>query len=154
MPIVVRLAGIDVVREHGQKLLEAHWQEIALNKRVMRLDPDWHRYYALEEQGSLLTLIACPPEDEEHLVGYSVNFLQPHLHYRDLFTCANDVLFVTKEQRRTGLGPRLILATETAAIDHGAKFIMWHAKQSTALDALLPKMGYGVQDIVYSKELS
>jgi hypothetical protein len=31
--------------------------------------------------------------------------------------------------------------------------IVWHAKQGTALEAILPRIGYGVQDILFSKEL-
>ena len=67
--------------------------------------------------------------------------------------CHNDVLFVAKEYRRGRLGLGLIRATEREAKKRGAQMVSWHAKQGTALEALMPRLGYGVQDIIYSREV-
>jgi len=156
--ITIRPASVDVVRAHGQRLLEDHWEEVALNKSVMRLDPEWKRYYAMEEQGMLFSLgawMAAPhPEVPDELVGYAVTFALTHIHYAGLFYLQNDVLFVAKRARHTGVGPKMIVATEGEARARGAKLVMWHAKPGTALDALMPRMGYQIQDVVYSKEIS
>ena len=31
--------------------------------------------------------------------------------------------------------------------------LIWHAKKDSTLDALMPKLGYRIQDVLYSKEL-
>lgn len=131
-------------------LFAAHYDEIARNKRVMRLSPDWLRYKALEQSGSLLLLAAWAGDC---IIGYSASFVVTHLHYSELLYCHNDVLFVAKEYRRGRLGLGLIRATEREAKKRGAQMVSWHAKQGTALEALMPRLGYGVQDIIYSREV-
>lgn len=152
----IRQMGVDELRAspEADALFREHWHEIALNKALMKLAPNWRRYYELEERGALLMLGAfAEVGDSEELVGYSVNIVIEHLHYAELVCCMNDVLFVTREHRHGRLGLRLIQATELMAQRRGAKLMLWHCKQGTTLDALMPRLGYGVQDIVYSKAL-
>lgn len=131
-------------------LLEAHYQELAKNKRLMVLNPDVERYKALEENNLLFTLLAYL---DDEIVGYSVNFIMNNLHYRDLVYAQNDLLFLDAAHRQGGLGLRLIRETEKVAKEKGAQMIIWHAKEKTALELLMPRLGYGIQDIMFSKEL-
>lgn len=151
--IDIRQVGVDEIRCHPgvQALFEQHYKEVALHKDVMQLDPRWNNYYALEEQGVLLVLGAFA---DQVLVGYSVSFFAEHLHHQQLLVCHNDLLFVEPSHRRGRLGLRLIHATEEAARQRGSRLILWQAKPSTALDTLLLRRGYGVQDIIYSKALT
>lgn len=148
----IREATVDDVLANPRTLalFEAHWDEVALNKQVMVLKPDTERYRAMESNGMLLILAAYAGEE---LVGYSVNFLVRHLHYADLNTASNDLLFVTKEHRAGRVGLQLIRATEAAAKERGAAIMLWHAKENTSLAALMPRLGYGVQDIIFSREI-
>jgi len=158
--IEIRELRVDDVRRSSEValLFEEHWDEVALNKRVMQLDPHWKRYYALEEQGMLLILgmfaVQTHPSVET-LIGYSVNLVIEHMHYAGLRYCQNDLLFVDKNWRRGRRGLQLILATEAKARERGARMMTWHAKDrpELVLKDVLPRMGYGVQDIIYSKEL-
>lgn len=129
-------------------LFEAHWQEIAREKDLMVLDPDWPRYEALERNGVLLALGAY---EDEKLVGYSVGLITPHLHYRALTFYQNDVLFVSPAARHSRLGVRLIEETEAAAQARGAEWFAWHAKKGSTLDRLLDRRGYAVHDIIYGR---
>ena len=131
-------------------LFAEHWDEIALNKRVMVLKPDIERYLTLEAAGMLFALAAY---HDDELVGYSVNFLINHMHYADLRVAQNDLLFVAKSHRKSRMGLQLIRTTEQHARDRGAQLMLWHAKAGTTLDALLPRLGYGIQDVIHSKEL-
>jgi hypothetical protein len=131
-------------------LLREHWQELTLFKDVAVLKPDVAKYEALENAGKLKSLGLFK---EDVLVGYSVNILGTHPHYADLVCLVNDVLFVTKELRQGRRGLALIRATEQLAVACGAQVMTWHAKEGTTLDALMPKLGYAVQDISYSKEV-
>lgn len=130
-------------------LFRAHYDEIAKHKHVMRLSPDWLRYKALEQMDGLLLLAAF---QDGALVGYAVSFLVTHMHYSEMLYAQNDVLFVAPDHRASRIGIRLLRETERVAVSRGARMVMWHAKEGTALAEILPRMGYGVQDIVFSKE--
>lgn len=141
--------GIEEILE-DKALLNENWEAVAKNKNIMLLSPDRDKYLQLSKNNQLICIAA---KIDGVLVGYSVNILQHHLHYSDLFYCNNDVIFLCEDLRNTPLGLRLIRQTERVAKAKGAKLMLWHAKENTSLDKLLPKMGCKVQDIIYSKEL-
>jgi len=132
-------------------LLEAHWHEIARNKEVMVLKPDRARYAEAEANGNLICLAALDPDGE--IVGYSVSFIGPHIHYADLIVANNDVLFLREDLRSSRIGLKLLKETERVATARGARLMLWHAKENTALAKIMPRQGYGVQDIIFSKTL-
>lgn len=132
-------------------LLQAHREELSTNKALMQLAPIAKQYRAAEEAGSLFCLTVR--DEAGALKGYSANFIGPHLHYSGLRYVHNDVLFLEASVRRGRNGYKLILATEQAARERGAKMIIWHAKMDTALNRMLPGLGYRIQDVMYSKEL-
>tara|TARA_R110000803_G_scaffold154638_5_gene219438 strand:+ start:812 stop:1261 length:450 start_codon:yes stop_codon:yes gene_type:complete len=148
--IDIRLSDVAEMLEHSEQLFQEHYDEIALNKTLMVLKPDTEKYYSMEERNGLLVLSAW---EGEELIGYSVNFLINHLHYADLNLCSNDLLFVKKEYRSSKTGLKLMRETEKRAKELGATLMLWHAKPDTALNALMPRLGYKVQDIIYSKEI-
>jgi predicted GNAT superfamily acetyltransferase len=136
--------------ERVMPLLRAHWDEVAKNKELMQLKPRVDVYRAMENDGALIALGAFSGPD---LVGYSVTMVSAHLHYADLIYAHNDVIFVAEQHRAGRLGLKLIRETERQAKERGARLMLWHAKPDTAFNTLLPRLGYGVQDIVHSREL-
>lgn len=131
-------------------LLHEHWDELAKNKRIMVLKPDIERYRQIEAAGMMLALFAY---DGDQIVGYVASFITKHLHYSDLTMAMNDVLFVTKSHRSGRTGLQLIRETERLAKERGAQLMIWHAKKDTQLESILPRIGYGVQEIMLSREL-
>jgi GNAT superfamily N-acetyltransferase len=131
-------------------LLEEHRQELATNPEKMRLDPDVATYAHLEELNRLMSLGVFT--DDGEMVGYSINIVARNLHY-DLVMCQNDILYLQKDHRVGATGLKLIRATEDHAKELGCDFMLWHAKPNTSLDKILPRVGYRVQDVMYSKEL-
>ena len=131
-------------------LLKEHWEEVAKNKEVMILSPDRDKYKALEDSGSLKTLIAY---SNGVPVGYSVNIVGPHLHYSSLIVGYNDLLFILPEFRNSPLGLKLIRQTEKFMKTLGVSLLLWHAKEGTSLDKILPALRYKTQEIIYSKQL-
>jgi GNAT superfamily N-acetyltransferase len=131
-------------------LLEAHYQELATDKERMKLDMHVDGYAQLFRTGGLFCLGVY---DHGELVGYSVNFLSPAMHYRQLMVAQNDLLLISKPYRIGRIGLKLMDATEAEAKARGAGMMLWHAKEGTNLDKLLRRKGYRVQDIVYSKGL-
>lgn len=61
-------------------LFQRHWEELALNRDTILLDPDWDRMFMLEAQGMLHVTTARLSEGA--LVGYIFNIIGKHLHYR------------------------------------------------------------------------
>jgi len=146
---IVQTTVADKIESVGA-LLHEHWAELATNPALMVLKPDAAKYAFMEHAGVLVSLCAY---DGDQMIGYSVNTLSAHLHYADLTVLHNDVLFVSKEYRSGRTGIRLIQATEAAAKEKGAHMMVWHAKPQTALEAILPRVGYRVQDVMFSKAM-
>ena len=148
--IDIKLATVDEMLAEASILFEEHFEEIARNKQVMKLKPDELTYRKMEDAGQIFILSA---RQSDVLIGYSVNFVTNHLHYADLRIAQNDLLFISKEHRGGRIGLKLIRETERHATSLGGKLMLWHCKENTTLSALLPRINYGVQDIIYSKEL-
>ena len=146
----IRLCTYDEFCVIADPLFEEHYEEIARNKQVMKLKPNYQLYEALNSTGWLFIYVAMR---DDVCIGYSMNIMMHHLHYADLRIAQNDILFVKKEFRGGRLGLRLLKVTEDHARSEGCKLMLWHAKENTALAELLPKLKYGVQEIMYSKEI-
>lgn len=134
--------------ERAWPLLEAHRQELTTDPEIMTLQPDVARYKALEDAGAMLSLGLFNGED---LVGYSINAMFKHAHHGYLFVCQNELLFVLQAHRRGMAGVRLIAQTEEAARSKGVDVMVWAAKPQTTLNAILPRLGYRTQEIMYSR---
>ena len=148
--INIKLATVDEMLAEASILFEEHYEEIARNKQVMKLKPNWPLYDTMNATGWLFIYLAM---QGDVCIGYSMNLMMHHLHYADLRVCQNDVLFIKKEFRGGRIGLRLMKVTEDYAKSLGCKVMLWHAKEDTTLAALLPRLKYGVQDIIFSKEL-
>jgi len=146
----IELATLADWKAKAEPLFQEHYEEIARNKEVMKLNVNWPLYEALAETDSLFVYLAM---QDNVCIGYSLNIVTNHLHYADLNYVQNDVLFVKKELRGSRIGLRLMKVTEDHARSLGCKLMSWHAKEDTTLAKLLPRLKYGVQDIVFSKEL-
>lgn len=148
--ISIRPSTLDELLANAGEIFVDHWDEIALNKQVMVLKPHVERYQALEDLGMLLLLAAY---DGDQLVGYSMNFVMPHLHYADLSVCSNDLLYLKPTHRKGRAGLLLLAQTREHAKARGARLMLWHAKPDTALVNILPRQGCRVQDVIFSEEL-
>ena len=146
----IRLCTLDEFKVKADPLFQEHYEEIALRKDLMELKPNWPMYEAIDQSGLLFIHLAM---QGDVCIGYSMNLVTNHLHYANLKYSQNDVLFIKKEFRGGRIGLRLMKVTEGHARSLGCKVMLWHAKEHTTLAALLPRMKYGVQDIVFSKEL-
>lgn len=136
--------------DEAYPLFIEHAKELATYQDIMKLKPKTERYALLEDTENLISIYAY---NDEELIGYSINFVQDHVHYSDLIFVQNDVLFVKKEYRGMDVGSLLLEATEKEAYAEGADIVLLHAKEDTKLTTILPTKGYRIQDIIYSKVL-
>lgn len=140
----------DMARKWGGLIIK-HREEVVTHKHLMKLKPDYEKYFLYERENKLLCLGAFIGE---RLVGYSVTFTNlPHMHYMDLICSVNDVIYLDEKYRKSTLGLSLIRETERLSKLFGCKMISWHAKEATSLLQLLPNMGYDIQEVILNKEL-
>lgn len=146
-------AVADIIETELWPLLVEHREALTTNKALMKLAPDVDRYRAIEEAGQGVSVVA---RDGDRVVGYSVNFVAPHLHYCEVVVGVNDVLW-TSPDYRARIGAQLMDETKAACRRRGARLLCWHAKPDTTLDRLMRiavrRQRARVQDTIYTEEL-
>ena len=148
--IEIRVEKYADVIDAIKPLLELHYQEIASFKEDVPLDPDFEKYRQMEELGRLLIIAA---RAEGALVGYSIFFLIPHMHYKSTLCAMNDIVFLRHDLRHGGAGIRLFKESERIVREHGAKFLSWHIKPINDFSRVLERLGYAHHEIIMAKIL-
>jgi GNAT superfamily N-acetyltransferase len=97
------------VKDEAAHLLEKHWEEIALNKEKIKLNPDWNAYDAMYKSGQLGIYTA---RKNGKLIGYFVVVATPSLHYKDHLFAVNDIIYLDPEHRKGFVGIKLIKFAE------------------------------------------
>lgn len=129
-------------------LLEKHWEEIAVNKERIKLNPDYEKYFQLEELGILHIVTA---RMEGVLIGYFISMITPHIHYKDHAFAMNDILFISPEHRRGRVGIRLFQKAEGFLRGLGVSVIMIGTKTHMPFDPLCKMLGYSNTERTYTK---
>ena len=136
------------VKEDILPLIEEHWEEIALNKDVIKLNPDWDAYSAYDYIGSLRVYTA---RDEGQLVGYFLVLVSKSLHYKD-HTFANNVITFLRKSAREGMtGVKLIKSAIKCLEAEGVSKILINTKTHQPFDVILERLGFDCIERIYSK---
>ncbi len=130
-------------------LLPLHWEELALNKDKVPLDPQYEIYLERDRRGEVL-FIALRNEGE--LVGYFVGFVAPGLHYKTCLTCIMDIFYVHPKHRgRSGIV--LFKAVEDECKRRGVDRVFVGSKCHKDASWLFEKLGYTEVERYFSKWL-
>ena len=89
----IRLCTLDEFKVVADHLFEEHYDEIARNKQVMKLKPNYDLYERLNATGWLFIYVAMQGDE---CIGYSINIMMHHLHYADLRIAQNDIFVCQK----------------------------------------------------------
>jgi GNAT superfamily N-acetyltransferase len=138
------------VEEECQELIRLHWEEIALNKAKIRLNPDWESYYEAEKQGKFKVFTA---RLSGTLVGYFAVFIGSNPHYKDHLFAANDVIYLHKDFRKGMTGVKLIKFAEACLKQDGVSVLSINTKTHQPFDPILSRLGFNLIERVYSKYL-
>lgn len=138
----------DVVNEVDE-LLKLHYEELAMNKDHIKLEPMWDEYASLERMNRFVLYTA---RNNGVLVGYAAFFVMPHMHYASTRLAVNDVLFLHPDYRKSTCGFKFIkyadeMLTESGLVDK----IIWHVKYSLDWSNVLHKLGYADEEKVVGK---
>lgn len=139
---------LDTCEKDCQELIRLHWEEIAVNKDKIKLNPDWDTYRTLENSDKLKIFTA---RVKEELVGYFVVITGSNLHYKDHVFAVNDILYLKKEYRKGRTGIKLIKFAEEYLRDDGVSVLNINTKVHKPFDVLMEHMGFGLIERVYSK---
>lgn len=134
----------------ARPLLEQHYAELSANPDIP-LVPDVERYEVMEHRGLLRCYVA---RVQGFLAGYGVFIVQPNAHYSTSLQAVQDIFYVAKDWRKSGLGRDLLFYCESALAEEGVQIVHHHVKRGhLALAFLLEKEGYKDIEVIYSKRL-
>lgn len=134
--------------EEFKPLFPLHWEELALNKDVVPLDPMYEIYIEREKRGELLFVtlreLGVP-------VGYFIGFIAPGLHYRTCLTCTMDIFFVHPDKRNGTGGLKLFRFVEKELKRRGVQ--RWFVGSKCHADAsrLFEALKFSKVEVYYSK---
>jgi hypothetical protein len=127
------------VKDEIKPLLEAHWEEIALHKGEIKLEPNWNAYAEMASNGVLRIYTA---RKSGKLVGYFVVFVMPSLHYRRFMFANNDILFLTKTERKGMTGVKLLKFAVEELTKENVKLININVKKKQDFGPILERLGF------------
>ena len=78
----IRLCTLDEFKVLAEPLFEEHYEEIARNKQVMKLKPNWPMYESVDKNGFLFIYLAM---QDDVCIGYSMNIIMHHFLSRTRF---------------------------------------------------------------------
>jgi len=128
-------------------LLPLHYEELALNKDKVPLDPEYEIYFRKELAGELLFTVV---RSEGKFVGYFIGFIAPHLHYRTCLTCTMDIFYVHPDYRNNGTGKELFSFVKAELKKRGVQRWFVGSKLHKDSSYLFLKFGFEKVEEYYS----
>jgi GNAT superfamily N-acetyltransferase len=125
--------------EEVKPMLPLHWEELALNKDRVPLDPQYDVYLDRNARGEVLVVTV---REDGVLVGYFVGFVAPGLHYRTCLTLTMDIFWVHPDHRGAGAGIALFKAVEAEARRRGIQRMFVGSKLHKDASWLFERLGY------------
>lgn len=138
------------VRREIEPLLMEHWNEIALNKDIIKLNPDWREYARLDEINALRIYTA---RKDGELMGYFVIMVSRSLHYKDHLFANNDIVFLTKPARKGLTGLKLVKFAMESLKAEGVTKLHINTKTHQPFDPIMERLGFEEIETVFSKVL-
>lgn len=142
---VERLADIKI---EVAPLLLRHWEEIALNRDTVPLDPNWDQYLFMDREGYLQITTA---REDGKIVGYAAYFIAANLHYRSLVVADSDIFWLAPEKRKGMVGVKLLKAAEEHLKAVGVNKIVNKVKLKHDVGAVFERLGYTPIERLYAK---
>lgn len=136
------------VEDDIRPLIQKHWEDIALNKDKIKLNPDWDAYHDLEQKGMLKAFTA---REGDKLVGYFVVVVQRNLHYKDHLFASNDIVFLHPDYRKGRTGIKLIQFAEKCLKEDGVSVLSINTKVHKPFDNLMQFLKFSLVERIYSK---
>jgi len=131
-----------------KEILHEHWEEIALDKEVIKLNPDYNKYLDLADKDILHIVTA---REDGVLIGYHISLVFPHMHYIDSLTAFTDIFFLKKEKRQGSTGIKLLKAMEQSLKERNVQKIYMGTKIHLDISPILNRLGYTQIEKIFTK---
>lgn len=136
--------------EEIKAMFPMHWEELALNKDQVPLDPQYHVYLERDAMG-MVTFVTLRCDGQ--IVAYFVGFVAPGLHYQTCLTCTMDIFFVHPAHRNGSAGVRLFRCVEAELKRRGVQRWVVGSKLHQDASVLFRRLGFDPIETFYSKML-
>lgn len=146
--ITAQVEGMFDALPEALPMLTQHYEELALNRDKVPLDPDWDTYRALEARGALLCVTL---RENGRLVGYYTGIVAPDLHYRTCLSLKMDIFWTHPDIRGGTAGLRLFRAVKKEAKRRGVQRIFHGAKLHKDASRLFQSLGMDAVETYYSE---
>lgn len=133
--------------QEAKPLFPLHWEELALNKDEVPLDPQYHVYDERDAKGMVMVVAL---RDAGELAGYFIGFVAPGLHYQTCLTLHLDIFWVHPKHRGQMGGIKLFKAVEKEARRRGVQRMFVGSKVHADASFLFERLGYTRVETVYS----
>jgi len=133
--------------QEAKPLFPLHWEELALNKDSVPLDPQYHIYDQRDAAGMVMVVTL---REAGELVGYFIGFVAPGLHYQTCLTLHLDIFWIKPTHRGKSGGIALFKAVEAEARRRGVQRMFVGSKIHADASFLFERLGYTKVETVYS----
>ena len=131
-----------------KEILPLHWEELALNKESVPLDPIYGLYIERDRRGEV-TYITL--REDGILIGYFVFFVAPGLHYKTCLTAIMDLFYVHPNYRGKNGGWILLECAKRELQRRGVqRWFVGHKEHSKQAGILFEKFGFTKVETTYS----
>lgn len=151
MIVTYTVEKLRIVKPEMEVLLPLHWQEIAGDKDLIKLDPDWNTYFSLEDQGIVHAVIA---RQAGRMIGYHISFIKPHLHYASSLQAITDLYFIHPDFRKGRVGIELFKEVEKTWRARGVQKAFTGCKTYKDMTTLFERLGWTFREKIFVKVLS
>lgn len=134
-----------------EPLFALHWEEMALDRDVIKMDMDHARYAKLDEMNMIHVTTV---RDDAVLVGYVICFIIRHMHYANAGEMAlADMYWIRPAYRRGLTGLRMFQAMEDSLRERGIVRAHMSCKVHQDHTKLFERLGWKLTDFTFGKVL-
>ena len=134
--------------QEAQPLLPLHWEELALNKDKVPLDPQYDIYEARDDAGQVMVVTL---REAGRLVGYFIGFVAPGLHYKTCLTLTMDIFWTHPDIRNGFGGVKLFRLVEKEAKRRGVHSMFYGSKAFKDASRLFEFLKMDPVEMYYTK---
>ena len=136
-------------------LFKKHYAEIAVDRDICPLDPDWGYYHGIDQAG-LLRLLTARSASNRKLAGYIFNIVGYHNHYKSTRFAVTEMFYLHPHFRKGWQPVKMFMENLRGLEASGADIATINFKlhfQDARVGKLLARLGYEACDLVMRRRL-
>jgi hypothetical protein len=148
--IAIARETFGTIRDDLMPLWQRHYDEVAEDKEVVPLDPDWEKYAVLALRGSLAVVTA---RRDGAIVGYVFAVVDTHLHYRSTRFAMLDLYYLRPDCRGGRTFVRMLIEMQTMLRQVGVVKVIGNTKLAHDQGRVFRALGWREAERIFVKVL-